>query len=98
MIRRTRRLVFMMVSACLPIIESEIAPRAVRGGEPSPAFKESLRHTSELRKQRRRRASAAPTVGAIVPYPLPPSLIIRQRREVHDEIEALLDLLRRSSG
>jgi hypothetical protein len=95
MIHRARHLVFMMALASLLI--TEIAPRASRGGEPSPAFKESLRRTSELRKQRRR-APVPPPVGAIVPYPLPPALIIRQKPEVHDEIEALLDLLRRSSG
>jgi hypothetical protein len=68
----------------------------VQAGEPSPAYKAALRRTAELRKQRRR--SAVPvTVGVIVPYPMPPSLIIRQTPEVHDEIEGLLRLLRGSS-
>ncbi len=30
----------------------------------------------------------------IVPYPMSPALIIRQTRENHEEIGALLDLLR----
>jgi len=70
---------------------------AAVGAEPSPAYREGLRRTLELRKQRRRAPQPNP-VGVIVPYPFPPALIIRQTPEVHGEIEALLGALRRSSG
>ena len=62
--------------------------------EPSPAYRAALKRTAELRKQRRR-DRAARTPGLIVPYPFPPALIIRQTPDVHDEVGALLDLLRR---
>ena len=35
-------------------------------------------------------------VGAIVPWPMPPALIVRQTPQVHDEVGSLLDVLRRS--
>lgn len=68
---------------------------SVPGAEPSPAYRAGLRRTIELRKQRRR---AVQPVGVIVPYPFPPALIIRHQPEVHDEIGAFLDVLRRSGG
>jgi hypothetical protein len=34
-------------------------------------------------------------VGAIVPWPMPPALIIRHTAGVHGEVEGFLDLLRR---
>jgi hypothetical protein len=68
---------------------------SARAGEPSPAYKASLRRTAELRKERRRSPPPSP-VGVIAPYPMPPSLIIRQTVEVHEEIESLLRLLRGS--
>jgi hypothetical protein len=55
----------------------------------------------EKRRQRRaRRAQAQGSddmrpVGAIVPWPMPPALIIRQTPQVHDEVGSLLDKLRR---
>jgi hypothetical protein len=73
------------------------APR----GEPSPEFQESIRKTIEKRRERRaRRAQALGTgdgqpPGAIVPWPMPPALIIRQTPQVHDEIDSLLGQLRR---
>jgi len=63
-------------------------------GEPSVAHREGLRRTAELRKERRRGRGAS-AVGSIVPYPMPPVLVIRQTPAVHDEVEGLLDLLRR---
>ena len=68
-------------------------PSGGLGGEPSPAYKAELKRTLELRKQRRRTEANAP-VGVIQPFWMPPALIIRQTRETHDEIGALLDLLR----
>ncbi|HEY2154220.1 MAG TPA: hypothetical protein VGH33_01225 [Isosphaeraceae bacterium] len=65
---------------------------AARGGEPSEEYKAGLRRTLELKRQRRG-VSRAPA-GVIVPYPMPPTLIIRQTRENHEEIGVLLDLLR----
>ncbi len=70
--------------------------------EPSEAYKESLRKTLERRRQRRARLSQAQgldverPVGAIVPWPMPPALIIRQTPEVHGEVDSLLGQLRRS--
>jgi hypothetical protein len=83
-----------LLSALVPI--AVLLPRSAQAAEPSPAYKAALRRTAELRKQRRRSPAASP-VGVIVPYPMPPSLIIRQTPEVHDEIEGLLRLLRGSS-
>jgi len=37
----------------------------------------------------------AQPVGAIVPWPMPPALVIRHTPQVHNEIESFLDLLRR---
>ena len=71
--------------------------------EPSEAYKESLRKTLEKRRQRRvQRAQTqgideAQPIGAIVPWPMPPALIIRQTPEVHREVESLLGQLRRST-
>jgi hypothetical protein len=65
------------------------------GKEPSPEYRAVLRSTAELRKQRRQARDARPPVGAIVPYPMPPALIIRHTPAVHDEVQGLLDLLRR---
>jgi hypothetical protein len=67
-----------------------VAPAA----EPSPEYRAGLKRTAELRKQRRRDATAQ-SVGVIVPYPFPPALIIRQTPQVHDEVQSLLDVLRR---
>jgi hypothetical protein len=63
-------------------------------GEPSPEYRASLRRTLELRKQRRAARGSQQPVGLIVPFPMPPSLIIRQTREAHEEIGALLGGLR----
>jgi hypothetical protein len=73
---------------------------AARPGEPSAAYRESLRQTVERRRQRRARrqqgaADASQAMGAIVPWPMPPALIIRHTREVHGEIGSLSDGLRR---
>jgi hypothetical protein len=70
--------------------------------EPSEAYKKSLRKTLEKRRQRRaQRAQSqglddARPVGAIVPWPMPPALIIRQTPEVHAEMNSLLGQLRRA--
>jgi hypothetical protein len=67
---------------------------AVPAAEPSPEYRAGLKRTAELRKHRRRDATAQP-VGVIVPYPFPPALIIRHTPQVHDEVRGLLDVLRR---
>jgi hypothetical protein len=69
-------------------------------GEPSAAYQESLRQTVERRRQRKARrqqnaGDAAGAVGAIVPWPMPPALIIRHTREVHGEVDSLMYGLRR---
>jgi hypothetical protein len=65
-----------------------------RAGEFSAAYRASLRRTVELRRQRRMAQTDRP-VGTIVPWPAPPTLIIRQTPDVHDEIRGLLGVLRR---
>src|SRR5437762_12056191 len=69
--------------------------------EPSQAYRDSIRKTLEKRRQRRARRALgrgpddARPVGAIVPWPMPPALIIRQTPEVHGELDSLLGRLRR---
>jgi hypothetical protein len=69
--------------------------------EPSAAYRESIRRAAENRRQRRARRRQQPgqgiagAVGAIVPWPMPPALVIRQTPDVHDEIGAFLSALRR---
>jgi hypothetical protein len=68
--------------------------------EPSAAYQESLRQTVERRRQRRARRQQNAgddigAVGAIVPWPMPPALIVRHTREVHGEVGSLLFGLRR---
>ncbi len=66
--------------------------------EPSVAYQESIRQTVERRRARRARreaqAGASGAVGGIVPWPMPPALIIRHTRDVHDDIGAFLFGLR----
>ena len=69
------------------------APPA-RAGEFSAEYRAGLRRTAELRRQWRASRATRP-VGAIVPWPLPPTLIIRQTPQVHDEVGDLLRALRR---
>ena len=89
-----RRRLLVVVAALV-----SLGPPPAIAAEPSPEFRANLRRTLELRKQRRRPVAALPQpAGAIVPYPFPPALIIRHRPEVHDEIDAFLEALRRSSG
>jgi hypothetical protein len=66
--------------------------------EPTAAYRESIRRTVEKRRARRARRGQqerGTPPGAIVPWPMPPALIIRQTPEVHDEIGAFLSALRR---
>ena len=86
--RRALPILATLAATALP----EIAATAVRG-EDSEAFKASIRHTIEVRNRRRRERAATP-VGQMVPYPMPPALIIRHTPEVHDEVTDLLRLLR----
>ncbi len=76
------------------LIAAEATTTSARADVPSAEYRAVLRRTFERRKARRDiRITTA--VGKIVPFPLPPSLIIRHTREVHGEVEGLLDLLRR---
>lgn len=67
--------------------------------EPSKEYQESIRKSVEQRRRRRARRGQDPNglrpVGAIVPWPMPPALIIRQTPQVHDAVGSLLDQLRR---
>jgi hypothetical protein len=80
------------------------ADGAVRGAgrphnEPSQAYRESIRRTVEIRRQRRANRGhgmgETRPIGGIVPWPIPPALIIRHTPQVHDEIDSLLGLLRK---
>jgi hypothetical protein len=82
----------LFVLASLLVVEA--TSTSAQSAEPSAEYRAVLRRTLELRKERRAIRPAGP-VGKIVPYPFPPTLIIRQTREVHGEIESLLGLLRR---
>jgi hypothetical protein len=85
-----RRLWLGLITAA--VLSGSVAP-AVTADEPSEEYKQGLRKTLERRRQRRQ-AGATRADGVIVPYPMPPALIIRQTRENHDEIQSLLDMLR----
>jgi hypothetical protein len=69
--------------------------------EPSQAYRDAIRKTLEKRRQRRARRAQGPglndtrPIGAIVPWPMPPALIIRHTPEVHGELDSLLGGLRR---
>jgi hypothetical protein len=80
------------------------AQKAARGADrpqeqTSQAFRESIRQTVERRRQRRARrgqqVGESQPVGAIITWPMQPALIIRQTPQVHDEIETLLNLLKK---
>ena len=76
------------------ILAAQNQPR----NEPSAAYRESIRRTVEKRRQRRARRGQQPgtaPVGAIVPWPMSPALIIRQTPAVHGEVSAYLGGLRR---
>jgi hypothetical protein len=77
------------------VLSGSVAPVAT-ADEPSEEYKQGLRKTLERRRQRRQ-AGATPADGLIVPYPMPPALIIRQTPETHDEIQVFLNLLRYGS-
>jgi hypothetical protein len=86
--RKSRWVCLIMAAVfAAPIVATSTA------GEPSDEYKAGLRKTLERRKQRRL-AGPGQADGLIVPYPMPPALIIRQTRESHDEIQSLLDMLR----
>jgi hypothetical protein len=69
-------------------------PAAAPAGEFSAEYRAGLRRTAELRRQWRASRAARP-VGAILAWPRPPALIIRQTPGVHDEVRDLLRALRR---
>ncbi len=66
----------------------------------SAEYQASLRQTVERRRSRRARrqqnaVDSAGAVGAIVPWPMPPALIIRHTSEVHGDVGSLLYGLRK---
>ena len=67
--------------------------------EPSQAYRESIRRTVERRRERRANRGQAVgdtrPVGGVVPWPMPPALVIRHTPQVHDEIDSFLRLLRK---
>jgi hypothetical protein len=88
---QTRVAVALLAALLLPCPR----PCVAQQGGPSPAFKAELRKTLEKRRQRRSRLGISPAPNSIVPWLMPPTLIIRATPEVHDEVQSLLWLLRR---
>ncbi len=89
---QTRVAIAFLAALLLPYPGPCVAQKA----GPSPAYQAELRKTLEQRRQRRARSGNVPATNAIVPWPMPPTLIIRATPEVHDEVHSLLWLLRRS--
>ena len=75
------------------LVLAVVAPDVAVAGEPSPEYQAAIRRTVELRRSRRQAQSRRP-IGTIQMYPMPPALIIRHTSETHDEVRALLDMLR----
>ena len=69
------------------------ATPTARAGEPSAEYQAGIKRAMERRRQRRQ-ARATQPVGMIVPYPMPPALVIKHTPQVHDEVADLLRLLR----
>ncbi|QDV39480.1 hypothetical protein [Tautonia plasticadhaerens] len=90
---RGRRLAHAMVGLMLLLAPEALAPTA-SAQEPSPERLAAMQRTIERRRQRRLARGGARPVGAIVAWPMPPTLVIRQTGEAHDEVGALLRLLR----
>jgi hypothetical protein len=91
-------------AAALAARRRAAAAGAARGAaqprqEPSQAYQESMRRTIEKQRERRanrRQGMSEPRqIGGIVPWPMPPALVIRHTPDVHDEIESLVGMLRR---
>jgi hypothetical protein len=90
------------MSRCVAVVSLVLiglvpAPARAQAGNDggwSPEYRAALRRTVELRQRRRSDAGGTARVGKIVPYPMPPALIIRQTPETHDEIRGLLRVLR----
>ena len=87
------------IKAIRPIAAKPVARRGARDA-PSAAYQESLRQTVQRRREHRARRQqngggepGAP--GAIVIWPMPPALIIRQTREVHGDVDSFLFGVRR---
>jgi len=85
-----QRTVLCLIACILACVGSN----AATGGEPSAEFQAGVRRTLELRRLRHRGAVNLTPPGAVVAWPMPPTLVIRQTRERHDEISVLLDTLR----
>lgn len=90
--RRKRRWAVAVLVASL-IVDAAMAfaqdPPPRRQQVQTPARAKAVRNRPARRKPR----GDAPG-GSIVPYPFPPALIIRQTPEAHDEVRALLNMLR----
>jgi hypothetical protein len=56
---------------------------------------EKRRHRRARRRQGQGLDDAPRPIGTIIPWPMPPALIIRHTPEVHGEVGSLLDVLRR---
>jgi hypothetical protein len=82
-----------------PALAPAAAPAAQPRNAPSEAYRESIRRTVEKRRERRanrgQEMGDSRPIGGIVPWPMPPALIIRHTPQVHDEIDSFLSLLRK---
>jgi len=78
------------------LIGSEVAATAPARNPPArgPGQGAAAAPKAARRRPPRRKPRPDPAVGLIVPYPFPPALIIRQTPGAHDEVSALLRMLR----
>jgi hypothetical protein len=84
------------VAALSGVLLSLPCPCGAQQKDSSPAFRAELRKTLEQRRQRRARRESGRPPNAIVPWLMPPTLIIRATPDVQDEVQALLWALRKS--
>ncbi len=92
MVTHRRRLVTTLLAAFVLMLP---VPAIAQQGRPSARFRAELRRTLEKRRQLRTSRTGIRPPNAIVPWLMPPALIIRATPDVHDEIQSLLGTLRK---
>jgi hypothetical protein len=90
-----RSIALVVTVAALLAVVAAGAPSALAQDPPNQGQGQGKGKAGAIKKKpARRRPRSNAAVGVIVPYPFPPSLIIRHTPETHDEIRALLNMLR----
>jgi len=84
-------LVLTGVAIQAPLALAQDPPNA---GQGQAKDKNKANANASQKKPARRKPKRNGAVGIIVPYPMPPVLIIRQTPEAHDEIQTFLNMLR----